>query len=281
MVNSKSNTNSKKGLKTDIENYRQIANLCSSSKVFEKLILKRLSNIELTNNVDLTGKQQHGFKRNKSTSTLTLQLQSLIARALDEDNHALMASIDLSAAFDVVNIDLLMVRLGKIGLPGDVIALIDVWLKDRYFYVEVAGLNFNFHEINSGTIQGLILGPILYAIYVSPLFDLTDLSNFADDNFILTFNKNKIQSKLEMETTLRIITKWLTDSGLKVNESKTELCHFYRNDTPPVEISINNTTIKSKETMNVLGVIFDSKLNWNMQTAKQSPKQIKHFTQLK
>ena len=94
------------------------------------MILKRLANIEILNNIDLTGKQQHGFKRNKSTSTLTIQLQSLIARALDEDNHALMASIDLSAAFDVVNIDLLMVRLGKIGLPGDVLALIDVWLID-------------------------------------------------------------------------------------------------------------------------------------------------------
>ena len=262
----------KKGLKTDIENYRPIANLCSTSKVFEKLILKRLANIELINNIDLTGKQQHGFKRNKSTSTLTIQLQSLIARALDEDNHALMASIDLSAAFDVVNIDLLMVRLRKIGLPGDVVALIDVWLRDRYFYVEVAGLNSCFYEINSGTIQGSILGPILYAIYVSPLFDLTDLSNFADDNFILTFNRNKNLCKFEMEAKLKIITKWLKDSGLKVNESKTELCHFHRNDTPPVEISVNNTIIKSKDTMNVLGVTFDSKLNWSKHVANQVAK---------
>ena len=37
-------------------------------------------------------------------------------------------------------------------------------------------------EINYGTIQGSILGPVLYAIYVSPLFDITELLNFADDN---------------------------------------------------------------------------------------------------
>ena len=37
-----------------------------------------------------------------------------------------MASVDLSVAFDVVNIDLLMERLRVIGLPGDVVDLIQV-----------------------------------------------------------------------------------------------------------------------------------------------------------
>ena len=80
------------------------------------------------------------------------------------------------------------------------------------------------HTINSGTIQGSILGQTLYAIYVSPLFDLADLSNFADDNFVLTFHKNKQDAVSLMETKLKLITTWLTDSGLKVNESKTESC---------------------------------------------------------
>ena len=40
-----------------------------------------------------------------------------------------MASIDLSAAFDLVNVDLLITRLTVIGLPSDVIRLIKLWLK--------------------------------------------------------------------------------------------------------------------------------------------------------
>ena len=106
----------KKGLKSDIENYRPIANLCSTSKLFEKLILKRIFNIEKSQGIDITGKEQHGFKRNQSTSTLSLQLQSLIARALDDDKNALMASINFGAAFYVVNIDLLIARLIIVGL---------------------------------------------------------------------------------------------------------------------------------------------------------------------
>ena len=159
-----------KGPKDKIVNYRPIANLCSTSKLFERLILKQIQKIEHISNVDLSGKQPHGFKK-KSTATLGLQIQSLIARALDGDNYVLMASIDLSAAFDAVNIDLLIKRLEIIGLPDDIVGLIKLWLENRLFYVEINGLNSLFYEINSGTIQGSVLGPILYAIYVSPLFD--------------------------------------------------------------------------------------------------------------
>jgi hypothetical protein len=74
-----------KGEKKNIENYRPIANLCSASKIFEKLILKRIMKLEIKNDCDMTGVQQHGFKKQISTSTLAAELQSTIARALDED----------------------------------------------------------------------------------------------------------------------------------------------------------------------------------------------------
>ena len=104
-----------------------------------------------------------------------------------------MANIDLSPAFDVVNIDLLLKRLMIVGLPVDMVSLIEIWLKHIMFNIEVDGLISNFYEINSGTIQGSILSPILYAIYVSPLFDLTDLSNFTDDNFSLSCKVFRLQ----------------------------------------------------------------------------------------
>ena len=64
-----------------------------------------------------------------------------------------------------------------------------------------------------------------------------------------------------------MITKWLRDSGLIVNENKTELCLFHKNDQPTIQITLQNVIIRSKKEMNVLGVIFDSKLNWNTHIA--------------
>ena len=114
----------KKGPKTHIENYRPIANLCAMTKVFEQLIINRISEIEKTNSVDITGKSQHGFKRGRSTATAGLTIQSLLSHALDQNKYALMSSIDLSAAFDVVNIKLLLKRLKIMALPNDLIELI-------------------------------------------------------------------------------------------------------------------------------------------------------------
>ena len=49
--------------------------------------------------------------KNKSTATGGLLLQSLIARAMDNDCYIALAGIDLSAAFDVVDIELLIKQL--------------------------------------------------------------------------------------------------------------------------------------------------------------------------
>ena len=64
---------------------------------------------------------------------------------------------------------------------------------------------------------------------------------------------------------LEMIIKWLKDSELKVNDAKTELCLFHRSDTPPIQIEINGFIVKSKNTMIILGLIFDSKLQWEPQ----------------
>ena len=69
-----------------------------------------------------------------------------------------------------------------------------------------------------------------------------------------------------------MIAKWLTDSGLKVNETKTEICIFLPQGYPQVEIVVNNIHVKSKDHINILGVIFDSKLTWANHVAKQSNK---------
>ena len=67
---------------------------------------------------------QHGFKTSRSTVTTGLAIQSLIARAIDNDEYFILGSLDLSAAFDVVNRNLLFERMKIMGLPQDVINLV-------------------------------------------------------------------------------------------------------------------------------------------------------------
>ena len=43
------------------------------------------------------------------------------------------------------------------------------------------------------------------------------------------------------------------------------LCLFHRRDGPPLTITFNNKNLLSKDSMNVLGISFDCKLNWHKQ----------------
>ena len=237
--------------------------------------------IESEKNVDLTGSNQHGFKRKCSTSTLSSALLSQISRALDNEDYVILASLDLSSAFDLVNIDLLIKRLKIIGLPKDVIDLISAWLSERSFYVSIDGVNSVIFDLLLGTVQGSILGPVLYAIFVSPIFDIADLSAFADDTFIPKSNSSLPRLIVDMEKSLEAITKWLKKSGLIVNQAKTECCLFYKNDCAQVNLKIGDCTILTKKSINVLGVIFDSKLQWSEHVAKAVQKSNRSLNALK
>ena len=129
------------------------------------------------------------------------------------------------------------------------------------FNEEVNGLDSNFYNINTGTIQGSILDPILCA-----LFDLTDLSTLADDNFALTWHTCKQTVKIQMQ-----IQTW-TDYNLVErvrSKSKWSNC-FIKKDTHPVEITLNDVIIKSIPHMNILGVCFDFKLAYVFMYSKSN-----------
>jgi hypothetical protein len=65
----------KKGIKSKIENYRPIANLCSTTKIFERL--QRILQIEKDNNVDIIGLQHYDLKKGQSTNMASLALQTI------------------------------------------------------------------------------------------------------------------------------------------------------------------------------------------------------------
>jgi hypothetical protein len=104
------------------------------------------------------------------------------------------------------------------------------------------------------------------------------LSMFYDlesGNFIKRWNPNLEGLEEEMSTTLNVFIKWLKGSRLKVNQSKTEMCIFHRNSSQTTRIVIDGKTVKTRDSINGLGVEFDSKLLWSNQVAKAIKKSYK------
>jgi hypothetical protein len=105
------------------------------------------------------------------------------------------------------------------------------------FYVGINGQYSAIYKSDNGTVQGSVLGLLLYTICV-PLFDLTNATNCADNNVIVVWNKKITNLKVDLEKKFETIVKWLKESGLKVNTSKTEICLFQGNDQ--TQITLHN-----------------------------------------
>jgi len=219
---------------------------------------------------DITGSNQHGFKKNHSTVTALLQIQNEIAYSLDNNYYHGILSLDLSAAFDMVNPGLLVTRMKHAGLPNDVIDLIKDWLSNREAYVEIGGESSTLFKVPEGTVQGSVLGPILFAIFIAPMFKLARVSSFADDSY-LSENGSDVRDVVnKLQNSASLLTKWLKSSGMIVNESKTEFVIFHRTRKELYELKINDITIKSKHTMKALGVTLDQNLNWEQHISNVS-----------
>ena len=80
-----------------------------------------------------------------------------------------------------------------------------------------------------------------YIFFLIPFFHPLSMASNSDLNRLTT----------DFELKLRAITKWLKDSGLKINKNKTELCLFHRNDHAPIQITVNGTTLTSKSSINI------------------------------
>jgi hypothetical protein len=105
---------------------------------------------------------------------------------------------------------------------------VDDWLSDRSAYCEVNKNNSKFFDINFGTIQGSIIGPLLFALFILPLADITTTTTYADDNYL--FGSGETEKKV-LENCIKeteIAMKWFSDSGLCVNKKKTEVCVFQK-----------------------------------------------------
>ena len=192
-----------------------------------------------------------------------LDIQHKIATALDNNDYAAVISLDLSAAFDVVNHDLLVKRLQTLGLPPKIINLLNNWLRNRSMYVNVNGSCSIFTKIIAGTLQGSCLGPILFALFISPMYDKSDCITYADDNYTIETGSNIDVTIGKVKMKAEILINWLKDSGMQVNSKKTEFCIFHKTDIQVQRIKLFDETIESKKEIKILGVIFDSKLTWH------------------
>ena len=152
----------------DVKSYRPISNLSVLSKMLERVVSKQLVNYLNINK--LFPDRQSAYRAFHSTETVLADVLSDILLAIDSGNLSLLSLLDLSAAFDTVDHDILLQRLHlSFGMSSTALEWMTSYLTGRQQCVRHAGSSSTATFLTCGVPQGSVLGPILFLLYTADI----------------------------------------------------------------------------------------------------------------
>jgi hypothetical protein len=248
--------------------YRPISLLNIISKVFEKLLLKRLQSI--AESKKLITDHQFGFWKQHATIDQVHRVVTVIDQALEEKEFCPSVFLDVSQAFDRVWHQGLLHKL-KPMFTGTYCAIIQSYLENRDFAVHYGTATSNICRISAGVPQGSCIGPFLYLLYTAdiPTPDSTTVAMFADDTAILATHQNYNIAVSILQTTVDKVLKWSNTWKIKLNENKSTRVDFTLRPHNYEPVTLENQIIPLADSARYLGVHLDSKRNWQIHLRKK------------
>ena len=283
----------KLGLELTLSNYRPVSNLSFLSKVLEKVVLEQFMNHCTLYN--LMPSYQSAYRRNFSCETALVKLVNDLLWVMEDQHVAALMALDLSAAFDTVDHDILLsVLKSQYGITGHALSWFDSYLRPRKCKVNVGSSYSKEKDLTFSVPQGSCLGPVLYLAYAGTLSEIIpsdiEIHGYADDHAVkLSFpadDRNKERRAIsQLEDCALEINNWMHKNRLKMNPSKAEFIMFGASRQLPKcntsSITVSGNTVERSVKIKYLGVTLDEHLSlkehvmqkcksamWNLQKIK-------------
>ena len=229
--------------KSSVKNDRPISVLPCISKLYERDLF--------------------GFRKAHSTDQCLNTMLENWKKALDCNKKVGAVLTDLSKAFDCLNHHLLIAKFEAYGFNKEALTFIQGYLSNRSQRTKVNSEYISYRDIKYGVPQGSILGPLLFNIFLNDIFFFvknSKITNYADDNtpYATEDSVEKLLETLERET--NILLDWFKCNEMKSNTDK---CHLIIITNQDNDIKIGNDVITSGNSVKLLGVTIDNKLNVN------------------
>ena len=177
---------------------------------------------------------QSAYRKFHSTEMAVLRVHNDIMLAVDRGSTVVLVLLDLSAAFDTIDHDILLQRLHEsIGVTGTALQWFKSYLTNRSQQVLIEDAVSSSFDLLFGVPQGSVLGPILFTLYTLPLGDIArgleiPRHFYADDSqlyvpFSVKVKQEGIIAVNRLESCVTQIQSWMVINKLKLNADKTEL----------------------------------------------------------
>jgi hypothetical protein len=222
---------------------------------------------------------QMAFK-GRTTTTAILYIESIIRCAWANGKVVSILSLDMSGAYNRLNRQkLLDLMWHQHRIPPEIVKMICSYLSFRRTTIKIPGHISSHYYIDRGVPQGSPLSPILFLLYTTLLLEILCEQDpdgkslrftvaFADDNYIIRVDDSIPENCKKLSTDMKLCEKWAEDHDMAFGRHKLEAMNFSRsrNDAEHLDcrpdIAGFQAPDPNKPGMKVLGVVFDSKLNW-------------------
>ena len=258
----------KTGNRNPVSNYRPISILPTLSKIFEKLIHKRI--YEFLESHNIIYDCQFGFRQKHSTIHAVQTAVTSVIKSLNASNQIMGIFIDFSKAFDIIKHDILFKKLNHYGIRGIALELINSYFCNRKQYVYYDNQCYSdLSKISVGVLQGSVLGPLFFIVYVNDIINCMDSSikfvMFADDTNIFVSAKISEELYSKANALLNNLRYYIDANYLHINLKKSKYIHFKscraRINTYP--LIYDNFILEHVKSIKFLGIIISDTLVWD------------------
>ena len=270
-----------KGVRTDSKFYRPISNLSELSKLCERAVHDQFYRFLMDN--DLIHPNHYGFLKQCSTAHALQHIVDIWLQSIEQTKINAALFLDLSAGFDVINLDLLLHKLKCYNMDGNSLKWFESYLKGRKQCVQVESAFSPFLSVPWGVPQGSILGPLLFLVFINELAevvkedndeekDVTEESHviiFADDNTPTTSNADPEGLIDDIQAEANKITTWFANNDMVCSGEKTKLLLITTNanrstklDGNPKSVVVNGEIKEESVSEKLLGLVINNSCTW-------------------
>jgi len=219
------------------KSFRPIVLLNTTGKLVEKVISTRLQ-YYMTANGFLDPNQLGGIRQQSTTDT-GLYLTYIIRAGWLKQCHTSVIAFDIAQFFPSLNHSFLAKCLSKASLNASIINFFNSYHANRTTTYTWNGFSSPSFNTNVGVGQGSALSPIISAMYMAPIIKTfkkrinnlkekipSDIFSFVDDGLLISQEKSYELSSAFLLCSYNIMSKILSDAGLVMEHSKSEIFYF-------------------------------------------------------